>query len=472
MQRLSRLPRALCVLLLAHSLTFAATKAVDLARDVRAARSVLLGEVSRVYSFYAEDGEIYSDVTLRVTSALKQPRETPATVTFRVPGGIVGDEGVYFTATPFFHENEPALVFLDETSTGELLATAKYEFDGRFLPELNLSASGLLDAIRAELEDSGEPARDFELDRARIFLRRQSNQQIVLNAGGPSCYALIGPKWRTMNLSYKLDTTIPTTMRTPIINAVASLNNAGVPLRMVLNSFSPNVVSYGPISAPGVLAQARVSFQPSTQTILGFTIVFNRAFQWSTNGATGTFDTEGVALHEFGHSVGLNHPEAPECNDQTMWFSVAPGDTTRRTFKTGDLAGLMFLYGPAPVAPPPPTFVPPPPPPSGPTGQAPPVPVFSSLAVTGTRVTNSTVTLQVTGTTFTEFLQFVIRGGGCPTSGCVIASSQLQNLTATTATARFTPRAGGTVRVNLRNTNAGVESDTSFTFSVSVSSTR
>ena len=110
------------------TLGFSATKEVDLKRDVRMARAVLTGEVDRLYSYYGKDGEIYSDVTLRVTGSLKQSREVPDSIEFTTPGGEVGDVGVYFTGTPQFKLNEPVLVFLEEDSTGSPVASAKFEW--------------------------------------------------------------------------------------------------------------------------------------------------------------------------------------------------------------------------------------------------------------------------------------------------------------------------------------------------------
>lgn len=477
MNRLSALPWAGCALILSATLGFSATKAVDLKRDVRAAKSVVTGEVDRVYSYFGSDGEIYSDITVRVSAVLKQELETPDTITFTIPGGEVGDVGVLFTGAPQFAQNEPVMVFLKTGEDGKTFAAAKYEMDGRYIPEVKMTAAELLRSVSAELEEIGEPIRESEWRRASDFLERSANtrktppvEEFVLNAGDATCYKLMGPKWRVPSVTYKLDSSLPAGFAAAINLAVAPFNASGVPLRLSVNPFSANVVSYGAISGEGVLAQTRVQYQPSTSTIVGFTLVYNRSFPWGFAGESNKFDVQGIGTHEFGHAVGLNHPDPASCNDQTMWFSAGPGETNKRTLEVGDLAGMTALYGAAPTPSAPPPSTPAPTPPPAPIGSTPPVPVLSNMTTSGSLATNSPIRLIATGTSFTtNGLQFVIRGAGCPTpTGCVIDYRSLQGLTTTDATAVFTPRGGGAFTVTLRNTAYGAESSASFRFNVAI----
>lgn len=481
MNRLSVLPWACYALFSSATLGFSATKEVDLKRDVRVAKSMVTGEVDRVFSYFGTDGEIYSDVTIRVTASLKQEKESPYSVTFTTPGGIVGDDGVYWTATPQFKRDEAVLVFLEENEKGKLEATSKYELNEKYLPEVSMTPEAFIARIREELDEVGETASESEWQRAALFLAqtqaeqgKKSQEDIQRNVGSAACYRLMGPKWRIPTVNYKLDASLPSSFIPSISAAIASINGAGVPLRLTMSPFSTNVVSFGPIAGSGILAQAGIRYQPSTQTIVSFTVGYNRSFTWSTTGESGKFDVEGIGLHEFGHAIGLHHPEPTSCNDQTMWFSAGPGEIQKRSLEVGDLAGLAAMYGatPPPSAPPPST--PPPSAPSTPPGQAPPVPVFSSLSLSGNQVTSSPIVLSPAGTSFlTDALQFVIRGAGCPTStGCVIDTRSLSGLTTTAARAVFVSRGAGVFTVNLRNSAVGRESSASFRFNVAVTTRR
>ncbi len=482
MNRLSALPRAGFALIALAALGFSATKEVDLKRDVRMARAILTGEVNRIYSYYGNDGEIYSDVTLRVTGSLKQSRELADSIEFTTPGGEVGDVGVYFTGTPQFKLNEPVLVFLEEDSTGSAVATAKYELNEGFLAEVGMQPIEVLVKIRENLDEIGQPVREQEWVRASTFVnskqpgnqKKAGGDEIVRNAGDATCYKLMGPKWRIPNVTYKLDPTLPTSFLPAISTAVSSLNNAGVALRLALNNFSANVVSFGPIAGQGILAQTRVSYQPSTQTIVSFTLVYNRSFSWSTTGEVAKFDVQGIGLHEFGHAVGLDHPPASSCNDQTMWFSAGAGETNKRSLEVGDLAGLAAMYGASAPSSATPPSAPPPVTPSLPPGQAPPVPGFSGMVVSGLQITSSPITLALTGTSFlTNMLQIIVRGPGCPTTtGCVIDTRSIQGLTTTNATAVFIARGGGAFNVSVRNSAVGGESAGSFRLNVAISQRR
>lgn len=480
MKSLSALTRAFCVLGVITAFGFSATKEVDLKRDIRTADTVVTGEVERTRSFYGSDGEIYTEVTLKVTGVLKQQQETPSTITFTVPGGEVGDVGVLFTQTPQFVANEPVLLFLKPDEQGVVQAAAKYELNAPLVADLKIQPVELMQRIHDELQEIGEPVREGEWTRAMTFARNAAVDIVkpngdavsIFNVGDATCYKLMGPKWRIPRVTYRLDASLPAGFPAAIQTAINTFNNVGLSTTFAVNPFSSNVINYGYIAAEGVLAQTRVQYQPATSTIVAFSLMFNRRFPWSTVGAGSSFDVEGVAAHEIGHAFGLDHPAPAMCNDQTMWFSAAPGETIKRTLEVGDRAGLAQLYDP-----PPPSAAPPPstPPPSGPVvnpNAPPPTPVFSSLTLTGQLRTSSQIRLTVTGSNFvtdTVGLQIIVRGAGCPTTtGCVFNTNQLLNLTSTSAEALFVPRGGGAFTVTLRNTPYGAQSDSSYRFNVAI----
>ncbi len=177
MNRLSALPGACLALFLVALPGFPTPRASELKRDLAQAKSILAGEVTRVYSYYGPDGEIYSDVTLRVAGILTQSEPTAASITFTTAGGIVGDEGIAYSNSPFFSVNEPVLVLLEEWVPGTLSPASKYELDGRYLPEVQMKGDNLLKTIRDLLADRGETITDSEWSRLVEFEKAHRQEE-------------------------------------------------------------------------------------------------------------------------------------------------------------------------------------------------------------------------------------------------------------------------------------------------------
>jgi hypothetical protein len=67
---------------------------------------------------------------------------------------------------------------------------------------------------------------------------------------------------------------------------------------------------------------------------------FDNSNSWSDGGGGGTIDFHTVALHEFGHALGLGHSSVAGSVMEPIYAGV------RRTLHADDIAGIQAIYGP------------------------------------------------------------------------------------------------------------------------------
>ena len=54
-------------------------------------------------------------------------------------------------------------------------------------------------------------------------------------------------------------------------------------------------------------------------------------------------DYQNIATHEFGHALGLRHPDST-CTEETMYAFASEGETKKQTLEAGDVTGINKLY--------------------------------------------------------------------------------------------------------------------------------
>lgn len=90
------------------------------------------------------------------------------------------------------------------------------------------------------------------------------------------------------------------------------------------------------------------------QVIVETDVTFNSAYSWQTNGTD--YDTEAVAAHEFGHTLGIHHSEQTSTPEPTMYAYYF--GNTGRTLESDDISALQCAQNKYPFSSTPPPSVP------------------------------------------------------------------------------------------------------------------
>ena len=121
-----------------------------------------------------------------------------------------------------------------------------------------------------------------------------------------------------------------------LFNPTASGHNSSV-----LND-ETNSVFFADLNA-GVIAVTYVWYDPQSDILLGSDMVFNKYFEWGSS--TTEMNFLNIATHELGHVCGLSDLYGKKFYDMTMYGYSWEGDTSKIDLATGDINGLLKLYG-------------------------------------------------------------------------------------------------------------------------------
>jgi len=181
----------------------------------------------------------------------------------------------------------------------------------------------------------------------------------------PSAYSLNGPSWAGAQMSYLVNSANLDLAGLPADTAVRAgadvwLQQSGVFRFNYAGSSSQTTNTYDGVNlvlfrnASSGSAIATTYWWTSGSRIVDADVVFwDAAFTFfaGSSGCSGGFYIEDIAVHEFGHALGLGHSSS---SDATMYPSVSSCNTRNRTLDADDIAGARALY-PLPPPPQPPT---------------------------------------------------------------------------------------------------------------------
>ncbi|MDO8793022.1 MAG: matrixin family metalloprotease [Vicinamibacterales bacterium] len=141
--------------------------------------------------------------------------------------------------------------------------------------------------------------------------------------------------------------------RANIAFGIVRNSSSSVALGNSINNVSWSTTGPGGISFGSAIAMARWSYSVSTGRITEADVTFDNAESWNSyrgnlrrdSNGDWSYDLYRVAIHEFGHVLGLSHPdEAGQSRTAIMNSSVSNTDS----LQTDDLNGLLAIYGSAP----------------------------------------------------------------------------------------------------------------------------
>jgi hypothetical protein len=185
-----------------------------------------------------------------------------------------------------------------------------------------------------------------------------------------ACYAFSGKygktylQWRELPVSYVINTMNPDGLSedfvTTAISAGAEAWDDRTATGIFDNSYASsngseteygvqnyvNAISFGNYTTEGVIAVARVWYNPATKTIVEFDIMFDTDWTWGDAAVDSTvMDLQNIAVHELGHGAGLADVYEAECSVVTMYAYSGYGETQKRDLEEPDITGIQELYG-------------------------------------------------------------------------------------------------------------------------------
>jgi hypothetical protein len=75
-----------------------------------------------------------------------------------------------------------------------------------------------------------------------------------------------------------------------------------------------------------------------------FHVCFDDYWTWCIGSTANQYDVQNTAAHEVGHTLCLLDLYSGSNSEQTMYWSIATGETKKRTLEYGDMNGVHYLY--------------------------------------------------------------------------------------------------------------------------------
>ena len=201
----------------------------------------------------------------------------------------------------------------------------------------------------------GEPLERFDFIH---YAKPQGNR----GGSSPTCYKLLGVKWKFFPVSYIINPNNPQGLTESFITSATSASaetwDASTSRELFNNSYIidysaeyrlqnfKNAIVFGDYADPGVIGVTTFWYTRTSKQLVEFDILLNTDYMWGDASVNSSkMDLQNIITHELGHAIGLDDIYNTVCSSVTMYGYSDEGETSRRTLEQPDITGLQKMYG-------------------------------------------------------------------------------------------------------------------------------